>query len=161
MLLLVLTEIASNIVVDNGCQIKLTLRYCFWCHKIPFMGVEERRAVPCGATVKTCLSKGIFVLTSRPIASILKGNIFMRGIFFSYIRKSFAEICLNCCSMWCSAKFFDSHKWNVVTSKAIVECQLDLTSIINYYIWGYFRQYNQQYRGNKNRTSLLISHWFI
>ena len=120
------------------------------------MGVEERRAVPCGATVKTCLSKGIFVLTSRPIASILKGNIFMRGMFFSYIRKSFAEICLNCYSIWCSAKFFDSHKWNVVTSKAMVECQLDLTSIINYYIWGYFRQYKQQPKRYKNIPLLLI-----
>ena len=88
-------------------------------------------------------------------------HIYERYIFFSYIPKSFVEICLNCCSIWSSATFFDSHKWNVVTSKAMVECQLDLTSIINYYIWGYFRRYNQQYKGNKNMTLLLIFHWLI
>ena len=152
MLLLVLTEIASNIVVDNGCQIKLTLRYCFWCHKIPFMGVEERRGVPRRATVKTCLSKGIFVLTSRPIASILEGNMFMIGTLLSYIGKFFGKTYFDCCSAWSCAMVFNSHKWNFVTSTAIRDCQLDLTSIINYYIWGYSRQCEHQYKGNKIGT---------
>ena len=74
------------------------------------MGVEERRAVPCGATVKTCLSKGIFVLTSRPIASILKGSIFMRGILLSLIRKSFTDTCFNCCFAYANAFQTAMHK---------------------------------------------------